>query len=63
MVLLQLPNLVPVEYEVHLPQAALRSQPNRVLLCAKLDHVGVLDEGLPPDLNQCLFEGRVHCAF
>jgi hypothetical protein len=30
----------------------------RVTLGAWYGHVGVLDEGLPPDFNQCLLEGN-----
>jgi hypothetical protein len=40
-------NCVPVEHEVDFPQMALGSQADRVTPCAKLDHGGVLDEGLP----------------
>jgi hypothetical protein len=50
-VLLQPTNLVPVEYEVHLPQTTLCGPLNRVMSFVQLDHVGVLDENLPPDLD------------
>jgi len=46
-VLLQSSNRIPVENKVHFPQMALGSQADRVTPCAKLDHGGVLDEGLP----------------
>jgi hypothetical protein len=41
----------------HFPQAALGSLANAVTLRAQLDHGGVLDEDLPPDLDQYLLEG------
>ena len=51
-VLFQPTYLVPIENEVHLAQTVLRSQPDRVTLCAYDDELGVLDESLPPDLDE-----------
>src|SRR6266576_106335 len=50
-VLLQPPNVVPIENKVHLSQSTLGSSTNRVTFFPKLDEVGVLDECLPPDLD------------
>jgi hypothetical protein len=44
-------NVFALEHEVHFPQAALGSHADRETLYAKLDHVGVLDEDLPPDID------------
>jgi len=46
-VLLQPTNLAPLEYEIHLPQAALGSAPNRETFRPQFDRIGVLHEGLP----------------
>jgi hypothetical protein len=35
-----------------LPQSALRGLANREAVCALLDHVGVLDEDLLPDIDE-----------
>src|SRR4029077_8480927 len=41
-------------------QVALWSETNKVTLCAKHDLVGVIDEDLPPNFNEYLFEGNRH---
>ena len=51
-VLLQPTNLIPVENEVHLPQTSFWGPPDGMTLSPKLDDVGVLDERLPPDLDE-----------
>src|SRR4029077_1366902 len=48
-VLLQTPNFVPFELEVHFPQMPLRSLPHRVAPFPQLDHRGILDHRLPPN--------------
>jgi hypothetical protein len=50
-ILLQPSDFVPAEREVNFSQLALASLPNGIMLCTQLEHVGILDEGLPPDLN------------
>src|SRR4029077_2756569 len=59
-ILLKSSNLVPFEREIHLMQVALWSETNMVTLCAKHDLVGVIDEDLPPNFNEYLFEGNRH---
>ena len=53
-------NLVPIEHEIHLPQAALGSALDRVAAAVQFGDRGVLDEGLPPDFDERLFERRFH---
>lgn len=55
-VLHQSPNLVAIEDEIHLPQPALGSAPDRVAAAVQFDDRGILDERLPPDLDQHLLE-------
>jgi protein-S-isoprenylcysteine O-methyltransferase Ste14 len=59
-VLFQPSNLVPLEHEVHLPQTALGSAPDREAARSHLDGFGILDEGLPPDFDEGLLEGECH---
>ena len=59
-VLLQTSDFVSVEYEVYLSQPLLGSAPNRVALFAKFDELGVLSEGLPPDLDKGFVKLRFH---
>jgi hypothetical protein len=50
-VLLQPTNLVAVEHEIDLPQAFPWSDADRIVFLTQLNHSGVLDENLPPDIN------------
>jgi hypothetical protein len=59
-VLLRSPNLVPVENEIHLPRTAFWGAPDGEMLFSYLNGLGILHEGLPPDLDENLLEGRVH---
>jgi hypothetical protein len=50
-VLLQPSNLVSINHEIYLPQTALWSPSNWITLRAQLDHLGVFNEYLPPNLD------------
>jgi hypothetical protein len=59
-VLLQAPDIFSIEGEIDLAQAALGSSPNSKALVAEPEGLGILDESLPPNLNEHVFKGEIH---
>jgi len=51
-VLFQPSNRFAIEDEVHLPQLPYGSPPDGVMLRPEFDRLGVLDESVPPDLDE-----------
>lgn len=62
-VLTQPPNRVPLENEMHVPQAAFRSAPDGIAASVQFDDRGVLDESLTPDLDERLLSAILSIAW
>jgi hypothetical protein len=59
-VLLQASDIFTFEGEIDLTQAALGGSANGKTLFAKRKGLGILDESLPPNLNEHVFEREIH---
>jgi hypothetical protein len=59
-ILFQAAKLLPFEMKVDLTQSLFRRPTNRETIATQMNFFGVVDESLRPNVEQGLFEGRLH---